>query len=723
MSPTTRRPVAELVLAAVLAAMAGLAWSGLLPWRSLAGPVFVAAAASTLLAVVAVRRRGGAIADLAISAIGFVVVAGLVLYRPTTWFGLPTLATARAVGDGLVNGVARTLATSVPAPPLASIRLVPFTGAWLAGFWGATLTDRSRSLLTPLLGAVATLVVGILMSSGGSSLLGVTAVFVATAVLYVVVRVARLGGMDRRSLGRRSIRAGLPLMAVVALVALGVAAAISFSSPPYDLHDAASTRADPRAALTPLRQIQARLSAPRPIPMFDVRVTEGTGAVLPNMRLAVLDRFDGSQWSSTETFVPVGTVLSPVSTSIASSQTISMDVTVRDLDGFWLPTLATPVRTTLTDIDAGGVSRSLTTPKASVAGMRYSQTSEVLDPTLLQLHNAQVATGDAAATDLPDGAEADLASIRAAAQAAAGGVTTPYGQLLALQHYLESPPFRATTDAPAGQSYARIRQLLDGDHAGTSEQFASAFAVMARTLGIPTRVVAGFRHAAVKNGTVSVTSADADAWTEVDLAGIGWVPFESTPAAGQQPPPETPPTTTAANTAPGNETAATGAAPGSASRPGGATGVSGRDWPALVESLALAVVVLLCVVWPIVVVSVRSRRRRRLRRDPSPRVSALGAWRYALEPLTPPEGRALSTLTVAEVDDLVAERFGESLRAELVGVGSVANRARFDPSGVEPEDASLAWSRATTFHEGADRQRRWWERISSAFGPRALRRP
>ena len=65
---------------------------------------------------------------------------------------------------------------------------------------------------------------------------------------------------------------------------------------------------------------------------------------------------------------------------------------------------------------------------------------------------------------------------------------------------------------------------------GLCEQFASTFAVMARTLGIPSRVAVGFTPGELNgDGSYSVFGKNAHAWPEVWFDGIGWVDFEPTP--------------------------------------------------------------------------------------------------------------------------------------------------------------------------------------------------
>ncbi len=92
---------------------------------------------------------------------------------------------------------------------------------------------------------------------------------------------------------------------------------------------------------------------------------------------------------------------------------------------------------------------------------------------------------------------------------------------------------------------------------GYCTYYASAMSVMARQLGIPTRVVSGFSHGhfdAQRNVWV-VRGDDAHSWVQAYLPTYGWVSFDPTPGfaptviKGTKPTP--PPTLTAAPTKPG----------------------------------------------------------------------------------------------------------------------------------------------------------------------------
>ncbi|MGZ4819191.1 MAG: transglutaminase TgpA family protein [Terriglobales bacterium] len=67
---------------------------------------------------------------------------------------------------------------------------------------------------------------------------------------------------------------------------------------------------------------------------------------------------------------------------------------------------------------------------------------------------------------------------------------------------------------------------------GHCEYFASAMAIMLRTVGIPARIVNGFRGGEYNDltGSYIVRARDAHSWVEAYIPGYAWVSFDPTPA-------------------------------------------------------------------------------------------------------------------------------------------------------------------------------------------------
>ena len=105
----------------------------------------------------------------------------------------------------------------------------------------------------------------------------------------------------------------------------------------------------------------------------------------------------------------------------------------------------------------------------------------------------------------------------------------------AIEAYLRSDEFTYST-APTtgnGDGLATIDEFLFGSRTGYCEQFAGSMAIMARAVGIPTRMAVGFVPGTDEGGTWGVTARDLHTWPELWLDGLGWVAFEPTPSRGE----------------------------------------------------------------------------------------------------------------------------------------------------------------------------------------------
>jgi len=106
-----------------------------------------------------------------------------------------------------------------------------------------------------------------------------------------------------------------------------------------------------------------------------------------------------------------------------------------------------------------------------------------------------------------------------------------YDKAGALENYLRTR-FGYTLQLPQTNVKDPIANFLFERKQGHCEYFASAMAVMLRTLGIPSRVVNGFRSDEFNDitGSYVVRAKDAHAWVEAYFPGYGWQTFDPTPA-------------------------------------------------------------------------------------------------------------------------------------------------------------------------------------------------
>jgi transglutaminase-like putative cysteine protease len=138
--------------------------------------------------------------------------------------------------------------------------------------------------------------------------------------------------------------------------------------------------------------------------------------------------------------------------------------------------------------------------------------------------------------------------VRDLAKEQTSGLTNDYDRAKKLEKYLkETFPYTNKPDLTGQTSGDVVDAFLFEIKEGYCDYFSTAFVVMARSIGLPTRWVkgysTGFDPATVERerfdgvpaatdpsgaGTYTVRNADAHSWAEVYFEGYGWIPFEPT---------------------------------------------------------------------------------------------------------------------------------------------------------------------------------------------------
>lgn len=120
--------------------------------------------------------------------------------------------------------------------------------------------------------------------------------------------------------------------------------------------------------------------------------------------------------------------------------------------------------------------------------------------------------------------------IPALAERITQNATSTYGQAKAIETYLRNN-LAYTLELP-GEEADPLANFLFVRKKGHCEYFASSMAIMLRTIGIPSRVINGFRGGEYNdlNGTYIVRGRDAHSWVEAYFPEYGWVTFDPTPS-------------------------------------------------------------------------------------------------------------------------------------------------------------------------------------------------
>jgi protein-glutamine gamma-glutamyltransferase len=111
-----------------------------------------------------------------------------------------------------------------------------------------------------------------------------------------------------------------------------------------------------------------------------------------------------------------------------------------------------------------------------------------------------------------------------------------YARARVVENYLKTH-FGYTLQLPGDRAPDPLAYFLFERKKGHCEYFASSMTVMLRTLGIPARVVNGFRGGEYNDltGNWIVREKDAHSWVEAYFPDFGWVSFDPTPASNAAP--------------------------------------------------------------------------------------------------------------------------------------------------------------------------------------------
>jgi transglutaminase-like putative cysteine protease len=121
------------------------------------------------------------------------------------------------------------------------------------------------------------------------------------------------------------------------------------------------------------------------------------------------------------------------------------------------------------------------------------------------------------------------------AQEITASLENNFDKAVAIETYLRTT-FGYTLQLPSSVPRDPVANFLFERKQGHCEYFASSMAVMLRTLGIPSRVVNGFRSGEFNDLTSQylVRASNAHSWVEAYFPNYGWIGFDPTPAAPLQ---------------------------------------------------------------------------------------------------------------------------------------------------------------------------------------------
>jgi transglutaminase-like putative cysteine protease len=711
------------------------------PWsRSFAGGVAFEVIGCTALAAgigwVGARQRWPSAAVGLASCVIFVVIAAW------TAFGRPTAVVdvARAVPVM----VRRTLDLPLPLDRSGPPVVLAEAACWVVAALAIELLERRRSRLGALVPPVAGFAVAVAMGSpdGGSGALSVCAM-AASAGAFLAVTASVKGGLPAGQPGGRGVLAAArrPALGVLAAAVCGVLGATGpwISGTGRDLHR--SVPFDPRELPSPLTIVQSDLAVSPPAPRFEL--TDLNGAAVDRISLATADRYDGVDWLVRTRFRTVGGH-APDDPRGAAIEPVAVRLRSTGYEDIWVPHVGDtsevifgdatprPDAVLVADPDRSSIARSPRIARGSIVTARGTQLrtrdrevvgAEPVDDLgpYLQLPQQLSAPPAASAGDGGVSAQCRLDEILRlgrswAAEAApkGPGAARARAQLVAIETRFREQ-FSVDPAFGPGVSVRDLCHALDvGPEriertdgrlgAARSEQFATAMALMARSLGIPSRLVVGYVAPLSGEGrTREVTSADARAWVQAYLTGQGWVTFDPTPSAAgtasdQRPkisPRRPTPPPLVSTTLPSGELPTTTIAP-TVDDPAGTEQVAagGGAWSLPKRAGATSALLLVVLVGPAAfVIRLKALRRTRRRAAPDPNARVVGAWQEAVDRFIDERVEIRPSQTAREVGETAFSAMERVDIEPLVRrLGDLSSEARYSKVVVDEDRVDTAWT-------------------------------
>jgi transglutaminase-like putative cysteine protease len=293
----------------------------------------------------------------------------------------------------------------------------------------------------------------------------------------------------------------------------------------------------------PLAQMNSELHRSVPANVMTLRTADASPQYL---QVYVLDELTTTTWTLTPALgVPLRGGKLPAAPGMSARMTVTTSRTAITLTSGltgsqpaenFLP-LPYPAQSVSVAGDWRADQGTLTmfSPHTSLSGLRYSVRSREPAPTEQQLQQSPAPPARIARDDLT--VPAAFRQLAKLAGQITQGQASDYDRAIALQRWFTAPGrFVYSLNVGQPDSSAALIQFLTKTRRGYCQQFAFAMAVLARLVGIPSRVAIGYTPGTyLGGGRWLVKTSDAHAWPELYFQGAGWLRFEPTPAgsAGQ----------------------------------------------------------------------------------------------------------------------------------------------------------------------------------------------
>jgi hypothetical protein len=574
----------------------------------------------------------------------------------------------------------------------------------------ADLARHRRWHTIPLVPLIVEYVAIIATSApGGVQLVWLVPIGLLVLVFATLRPGASIGERLTLLLGERRL---VPLIIVTALIAgaLSVPLSLTVRADPrsYDAPDSTSAILEPIEAMLAIRDID---------PAIDLYRLEGDELFrTQRWRTAALDQYDGRRWAPAITIRPLGRTLGP-----QTGEAIDYDVAFLDDDLLLFPLPGRPI--TIDALIQTDLSRTV---------VRLDENRSPSQPVDVRSNVAPTVEGivddDIVHREVDEG----VSGLTDVAEELAGDGTL-VEQLATMEQRLRDN-FVLDNDAPgSGLQQALIERFLRDTQRGSAEQFATAFVLLARALGVDARVATGFEVDEFGSESITLTSADVAVWPEVHLVGDGWVPYDPVPEEEETdtiPPPDNPSAQAPAapqppvNAPPEQDDDDTPPPPLEEEPP--PSGLSELAIWTLAAAAGLAAVVVPLLAVALLILGLKRRRRRRRLSAAVPGDRVRGAWAIATDALVD-AGQSIPRSSTDTEIALDGVRLVDEAQPQLERLALMASAATYgnpaDPDALAAEASKCLGEIERSLIKARGRLRRLRWRLSLRSLRRRTRSP
>jgi len=530
------------------------------------GPALLGMMVATGVAV-GVRRLGfGTVVSAIASVAGLTWYLSLVFTARFTFFSLPTFTSLDRLQALVVRAFEHSQVDYAPVPVRPGYAAMIVAGLWLSTTIGEVATFRWRRPLVASLLPTVLFAVSVVVGTGAGAVVYLVLFLSALLTYWGLESAHRLRSWGRwvsawshqkevepqsiagalgRRLGASAIIAALISPLFLPAVGDGLLSWRSGQGEGVGPGGAGPGGGDGRVGLEEWVALEPGLVNQSEELLFEVQA-----AGVEYWRVNSLTRFNGREWEADLGIRPALDGQVDLDPMYDEADRLHQRVTIGRLGGTRLPAAVAPFSVgkvtedgTLltTGFNYGTETGAIHLVEGLDEGDTFEVASSVPSYSFKDLKDAR--PGEAPNDTYTEWERFLSPEVQALADSWTADANTDFERLVAIQNELRT--FTYELNPPQTEQDDYLTDFLINTRAGYCQQFATAFALLARRYGFPTRVSVGFLPGLddPTSDVFTVRGTDAHAWPEVLLDDHGWVRFEPTPRASGDSTAITPPYT------------------------------------------------------------------------------------------------------------------------------------------------------------------------------------